>query len=52
MKLNRSQTIMFLVRNMALEENKIKRSLMAIQIIDLLKDFETEKYLTDYYQGL
>lgn len=52
MKLTRFQTIMLLTRNIALEESKLKRSLMALEIIDLLKNAENEKYLTEYYQGV
>lgn len=52
LKLSRLQTIMLLVRNMALEESKFERSLMALQTIDLLETERTEQYLINYYKGL
>ena len=52
MKLNRTQQIMLIVTNMAKEENLLNRAAMAMQVIDLLKDNETERYLIEYYQGL
>ena len=43
MKLDRIQTMMLITRNLALEENKTERALMAIQLIDLLKEEQIEK---------
>ena len=50
-QLNRTQTIMLLVSKMAEEQDQLTRLNYAIEIMNLFKDEETERYLRSYYEG-
>ena len=52
LKLSRTQKVMILVRDMALEEYRLIRAEKALAVFDLLKDNETEKWLIEYYKGV